>query len=87
MSDAQEQHAQAVAFAAAEIEGLQHLMMAAHEKADQAVGAVFHAVGQEPVESARHAVEHTAHVRDQLRELVASLEIAIAELRRYRGGF
>jgi hypothetical protein len=87
MSDPHEQHAQAVAFAGAELEGLRNLLYVAHEKAEQAIGAVFQAVGQEPVESARNAVEHTAHVRDQIRELTASIEVAIGELQRYRGGF
>jgi hypothetical protein len=89
VTDAHGQHAEAVAFAGAEVEGLQHLLGACVEKADQAVGAVYNAVGSETaaVESARNALESVAHIRDTIRELMGSAEVAIQELRRYRGGF
>ena len=88
MSDPWGAHAQACGFAIAELQGLQHFLGAAREKADQTVGAIIMATGeQNTTESGRNAVEHAAAVRDRIPEMIGMLEVAVQEMRRYRGGF
>lgn len=87
MSDVREQHVQAVALAVQEVEAFQTLLNVAQEKGENAIGAIYQAIGQQPtVDSARNALEHTAAARERLPELVGLLEVAADALRLYGQG-
>lgn len=84
-----EAHHESVAFAQAEIDALANRLMAAEEKAEEALAAVVQAVGEEPdTESGRIAYEWTAMLRaERIPELIRFTENIKAELLRYGGGF
>jgi hypothetical protein len=88
VSDFREPHFQAVGFAGLIVQELENVLAVAREKADEAVGAVYAAVGAvTTVDSARNALEHIASVRDRIPELIAQTEVVKAELNRYSSGF
>jgi hypothetical protein len=88
MGDFRDPHFQAVGFAGLIVQELEIMLAVARDKADDAVGAVYAAVGPETtVDSARNALEHIASVRDKIPEMIAQTEVVKAELNRYSSGF
>jgi hypothetical protein len=64
----------------------EHLAMAT-QQTDVAMGSILSATGSTEVESARNALDFIAGIREQLTEIYGMSEAAVAELRRYMGGF
>lgn len=89
MSDAHGRHFEAVGFASLKIEEAQATIYQAGAQMEEALGAVYNAVGDDPViESASNASAWTAHMKDVLLpELLRTCENVKAELNRYGGGF
>jgi hypothetical protein len=88
MSYGYEGHQEAVAGAKEVVGELQELLAAATDKAEQAIGAIIMAVGQNPnVESSQNAMNFIALAKQQIEEVYQSTIAANAELDRYAGGF
>lgn len=83
-----EAHGESVAVALAEIHALEHRIMAAQEKQQEALGAVVMAVGDPPTtDSGRTVLDWTVMLDERLSELLRFCDNIGVELNRYAGGF
>lgn len=82
------QHQQAVAAARAELQEYRNRLAAAAEKAEEVLGMINNAVGEQHlVESARNAFEMVAASQQRAHEALQAATQADFELQRYQGGF
>lgn len=87
MSSAQENHAAAAYGAIDAIGQLQEMLAVATDRAEMAMGAILEATGSTEVESARNALDYLAGAKERVNESYGMCVNAVAELRRYAGGF
>ena len=83
-----DQHQESVGVAKEALSGVQAAVRAAIELHDSAMGAVVHAVGDQPaVDSGRHAYEMVGVALERLNDAVTALEVAKENLNQYGVGF
>lgn len=87
MTGAWDAHQGAVEAANGAIGELQEAISILTDRQEVALGAVQVAVGDSQQDSAQFAVGAVAGIKDTADQMYATLENAMAELRRYAGGF
>ena len=86
--DGYQGHVEAVGAAQNEVQELQNLLIMANEKREQTLGAIAHAVGDQPsADSGRNAMAMVSEVGDLLDRAAGMCESAKTEMERYAGSF